>query len=119
MSRRDGALLWFGVLGAPSAWALQHVTGYALSEAACREAGRLANPDPWTIAVSAAAAAIAVLATVASVVVWRATRDAGNAPPAGRVHFMAVIGMTVAPLFLALVLMSGTGAVVLEGCVQS
>ena len=116
MSLRERALVWFGVLGAPSAWVIQHLTGYALSEAGCR--GDVAI-DPGTIAVSATAAAIAALATAASVVVWRATRGAGSAPPAGRVHFMAVIGMTVAPLFLALVLMSGIGAVVLEGCVQS
>ena len=116
MSLRERALVWFGVLGAPSAWAVQHLTGYALSEAGCQ---RDLHVDPWTIAVTAIAAAIAVLATAASVIVWRATRDAGDAPPAGRVHFMAVIGMTGAPLFLALVLMSGIGAVVLEGCVQS
>ena len=116
MSLRERSLVWFGVLGAPSAWVLQHLTGYALSEAGCR--GDVAI-DPGTIAVSATAAAIAALATAASVVVWRATRGAGSAPPAGRVHFMAVIGMTVAPLFLALVLMSGLGAVLIDGCVQS
>lgn len=116
MSLRERALLWFGVLGAPSAWVIQHLTGYALSEAGCH--GDVAI-DPGTIVISAAAAAIALLAALASVVVWRATRGAGSAPPTGRVHFMAVIGMTVAPLFLALVLMSGLGAVLIDGCVQS
>ena len=35
--------MWFGLLGAPLAWATQHITGYGLSEAACSPAGRRAG----------------------------------------------------------------------------
>jgi hypothetical protein len=34
-------------------------------------------------------------------------------------HFLAVIGMTSAPLFLAIIVMSTAGAIVFRGCVQS
>jgi hypothetical protein len=115
-------LVWFGVFGAPAAWTLQHVTGYALTEAGCQEAGRRWDlaVDGWTIAVTATAAAVAVLAWLAAIATWRATRDAGEEPPPpSRIHFLSVMGMTLTPLFLLIILMSGIGAVVLSECVQS
>jgi hypothetical protein len=115
------ALLWFGVIGAPFAWAAQHVTGYGLSEAACSVTGQRHGValDAWTIAVTAVAATLAVLAEAASIVVFRATRDVGDEPPGSRVHFLSVIGMTISPLFLAIILMSGLGSVFLANCQQS
>lgn len=115
------ALLWFGVLGAPAAWTAQHIAGFALTEARCQEVGRVWDipMDTWTIAVTAPAAVIAALAAAASVVTWRATRDAGHEPPPSRIHFMSVMGMTLAPLFLLIILMSGLGAIFLPECVQS
>ncbi|HXE45714.1 MAG TPA: hypothetical protein VN635_11000 [Conexibacter sp.] len=115
-------LLWFGVLGAPAAWALTHLAGVELSQASCMEAARGGgwnlHFDAWTIAVFATMAAIAVAAEVAAVLTFRATRDASSAPPRGRIHFLAIIGMTIGPLFLAMILMGGLGAVLLERCQQ-
>jgi hypothetical protein len=116
---RSSLLVWFGVLGAPAAWAIQHVAGFGVGQAACSRARLGVAVDPWTIGLTAGAAAIAVLAGLAAVVTWRATRDAGEEPPASRVHFLAVIGMTLTPLFLAIILMSGIGAVSLGACHQS
>ena len=64
---------------------------------------------------------IAAVGGLAALAAWRATRDADDddAPPAGRIHFLAVIGLTITPLFLAIIVMSGAGAIVLDGCVQS
>ncbi len=118
----EAGVLWLGVFGAPAAWAIQHVSGFALTEARCREAaggGWSLNMDAWTIAVSATAAAVAVAALAAAIVTFRATRGAESEPPAGRIHFLAVIGITIAPLFLAMILMSGLGAIFLPECVQS
>jgi hypothetical protein len=122
---RNEALAWAGALGPPFAWAGQHVAGYALGLADCPDN----TPGPgWnvpvhglTIAVGAVAAAAAALCGLAAVVAWRAVRDAddSDAPPAGRVHFLAVIGMTITPLFMAMILMSSAGAVAANGCVQS
>ena len=118
----EAGVLWLGVFGAPAAWTIQHVTGFALTEARCREAasgGWSLNMDAWTIVVSAAAAAVAVAALIAAVVTFRATRGAESEPPRGRIHFLAAIGITIAPLFLAMILMSGLGAIFLPECVQS
>jgi heme/copper-type cytochrome/quinol oxidase subunit 2 len=123
--RRSEAFAWLGALGAPFAWAGQHIAGYALGLADCPD--NTAGPgwnvpvDTLTIVVGAVAAAAAVLCGLAAVAAWRATRDAddSDAPPAGRVHFLSVIGMTITPLFLAIIVMSSAGAVVFSGCVQS
>jgi Mn2+/Fe2+ NRAMP family transporter len=117
------ALLWFGVFGAPFAWTLQHLTGFILSEATCDEAGRSWNvhSDTWTLAVTGVAALAACAAGVAAVLTFRAHRDTDEHgdPPAARYYFLAVIGMTITPLFLAMILMSGLGSALLDGCPQS
>lgn len=119
----EAVVLWLGVLGAPLAWSIQHVGGFALTEARCREAatrgGWSLDLDTWTIVVTATALAVAVAGLAAAIVTFRATRGADSEPPRGRVHFLAVIGITIAPLFLAMILMSGLGAILLPECVQS
>jgi hypothetical protein len=123
--RRSEALAWAGALGPPFAWAGQHIAGYALGLADCPDntggPGWSVPVDALTIVVGAVTAAVAALCGVAAVLAWRASRDAdeSDAPPAGRVHFLAVIGMTITPLFLAMIVMSSAGALVFNGCVQS
>ena len=122
---RSEALAWAGALGPPFAWAGQHIAGFALGLADCPDntvgPGWNVPVDALTIAVGVVATAAAVLCGLAAVAAWRASRDAddSDAPPAGRVHFLAVIGMTITPLFLAMIVMSSAGAVVFSGCVQS
>jgi hypothetical protein len=114
------AMLAFGVLGAPAAWTTQHVTGFALTQAECSAAYRCDVAfDGVTIAVMATAAAVALLAELSAIAVFRQTRDAGEEPPGSRIHFLAIVGMTIGPLFLAMILMSGLGAVFLAPCTQS
>ena len=111
--------LWLGVLGAPAAWTAQHVTGYALTEAACGRAGWDVHMDAWTVAVTAAAALVALASGTAAALTYRATRATESSePPAARIRFLAVIGMAIAPLFLAMILMSGLGSVLLVECRQ-
>ena len=123
--RRAGLYAWFGVLGPPFAWAAQHVAGISIGLADCpdntRGPGWSVPVDGLTIAIGAAAAAVAVLGGVASVAAFRATRDAeeDDAPPAGRIHFLAMIGMTITPLFLAIIVMSSAGGIAAIGCTQS
>jgi hypothetical protein len=116
------ALVWFGVLGAPVAWVLQHVAGYALSEADCNRVGRMWNVplDTLVAVITVLCAAIAVLGGLAALASFRATRAAGEGgpPPAGRVHFMAIAGMVVAVLMLAIILLDGIGVLAVEGCRQ-
>lgn len=116
------ALLWFGVLGAPLAWALQLAAGFGLTQATCGAAaaggGWDLHLDAWTIAVAAVAVTTSLAALAAAIATFRAVRGAGSDPPAGRILFLAVIGIAIAPLFAAMILMSGLGAVLLTPCVQ-
>ena len=120
-----GTLAWLGALGPPFVWAAQHVAGFALGLADCPDntAGPGWNVPVNTLAivVGGVAATLAVLCGLAAVAAWRATREAddSDAPPAGRTHFLSVIGMTITPLFLAMILLSSAGAIVAQGCVQS
>ncbi len=123
---RGSLLLWFGVFGAPAAWTAQFLIGYWLSEIGCSPGGDggLAV-DAWTVAITAAAAVLAVLAELAAIATFRRTRGARGVggteepPPKGRVHFLATVGIVIAPLFLFMILMSGLGTIFLPECRQS
>jgi ubiquinol-cytochrome c reductase cytochrome c subunit len=123
--RRAGLFAWLGVLGPPFAWALQHVAGYAVGLADCpdntRGPGWSVPVDALTIAIGGVTALVVAACGLAAVAAWRVTRDAdeSDAPPAGRIHFLAVIGMTITPLFLAMIVMSSAGAIVANGCAQA
>jgi hypothetical protein len=123
--KRAGLFAWLGVLGPPFAWALQHVVGFFFGLADCpdntRGPGWNVPVDALTIVLGAATALITALCGAAAVAAWRATRgvDESDAPPAGRIHFLAMIGMTITPLFLAIIAMSSAGAIAAHGCTQS
>jgi uncharacterized membrane protein YidH (DUF202 family) len=109
-------LAWFGWSGAPAAWAAMHVVGFGLTQAACN--GRSPRDVPingLALATMIAAAAVAVAGLASAFRAFRAT-DEAEGLPGERVHFMAVIGLTISPLFLAIILMDGIGAIVLENC---
>ena len=110
--------VWLGAFGAGAAWAVQLVVGFALTEATCGEAALASHLDTWTALVTGAAALVAIVSGLSAVLTFRATRDAGSEPPRGRIRFLAVIGMAITPLFLAMILMSGLGAVLLVQCRQ-
>jgi heme/copper-type cytochrome/quinol oxidase subunit 2 len=124
-------LAFFGVLGAPIAWTLQHVAGISLTLADCGTtlpgsggpAGAHAPValNALTLVVTAVAASVAVLAGLSAFLAWRATREAGAdaGPPEGRTHFLAVVGMTVTPLFLFIILMSGLTTIFMPNCHQA
>lgn len=117
---RQPLLVWVGVLGAPTAWTLQLWTGVGLTLAACGEAGRSWNVpvDGLVIGVTTVAAAIAALAGASAAYVLRSTRGEPDAPPAGRVRFLATIGVAVSFLFGCLIVMTGLGIVLHDRCHQ-
>ena len=118
-------LMWVGLLAAPVAWTAQHVTGVWLEIARCHDRTVGASPgipvDLVTVVVGATAAALALAGLVAAIAAWRATRDADDddAPPPGRIHFMGVVGITISPLFLAMIVMSAAGGTAIMECTQS
>jgi hypothetical protein len=116
--KRAGLLAWLGVILPPWAWAAQHAFGWGIGVAACPDnrigAGSSVPVNGITIVLAAAAVALILTGGVSALLAWRATRenDDSDAPPAGRIHFLAVIGLTITPLFLAITLMSTAGAIV-------
>lgn len=123
MSHRTGSngLLWFGVLGGALAWAAQFVAGLAIGLARCDspDARWQLSVHTWAIIFAAGGALIAILAQLVAINAFQATRDAGSEPPAGRVRFLATVGMTVNPLALAIIVMSAVGLSLLPLCQQS
>jgi hypothetical protein len=116
-------VLWYAVLGAPSAWALQFWIGYWVSQARCDRPGQAVPADltAWTIVVAIAALAVAFGALATSIALFRRTSGAETKgpPPDGRIKFLAVVGMAVAPLFIAIIAMTSSGVLVLMPCTQS
>lgn len=114
-------VLWFAVLGAPLAYAVQMGLGYWLAEAECSPTGEMwgISLSIWGLVVGAVAAAIAVAAGLTALRLFRRTGDYKGAPPPGRTAFLAVVGMTVSSLFLVLILMSAAGILTYHVCNQS
>jgi hypothetical protein len=114
--------LWYSVLGAPGAWGLQFAVSYWVTEARCSVAGERwgISVDAWVIALTVAAVVIAVGAGLVALALFRGTEDDEfeDAPPGGRTRFFAAIGLAVTPIFLAIIVLNGIGAVV-QGCGQS
>jgi heme/copper-type cytochrome/quinol oxidase subunit 2 len=116
-------VLWYAVLGAPSAWALQFWIGYWVAQSRCDRPGYATSADltTWTIVVGAAALAVAFGALATSIALFRRTAGAATEgpPPDGRIKFLAIVGMAVAPLFIAIIAMTSTGVLVLMPCTQA
>lgn len=117
-------LQWAGILAAPAGWLITFMVGLWLTFAQCNPPTRQRLPvDGWTIAGTAVGAILAVAGLLSAMAAWRAvTAGEGGAaeapPPRSRIHFMAIVGMTISPLLLAVILLSGIGAI-FQTCHQS
>jgi hypothetical protein len=113
-------LQWFCLLGAALVWAAQLVVGFGVTVAACSPGGGGWSIDrrTWEIALTAAAAVLVLCAEVAAVAVYRDTRNLTytSPPPPGRHHFFASAAVVGNLIFLAIVLLSGIGALALDSC---
>jgi hypothetical protein len=124
-------LVWFGVLGGAAAWVIQFVANLAISFAQCNAPGRRNLPvRGWQVGLSAAGVTIGLLSMGVAIWLYLYTyqfkhvpqaerRGSGSAPPTGRINFLAVVGVTVNFLALAIMVMTGIGAPLLEVCRQS
>ena len=124
MSRtRLEALQWFGLLGGPLAFMLEHVTGVFSAFADCNPAGSRWDYPQHMVQLGAMSLAglVIVLAEGAAFLAYRETRqlDYEADPPPGRIRFLATAALAVGPLFLTLVLFSGLGAAVYPSCHQA
>ena len=128
--RASSLVVWFAVGGGAVAWATQFVIGLAFGFAECNQAGRAIPVHPWQAGVSAAAAIIALASIAAGLWLFLNTyrvgdvfaeerRGDGAPPPIGRIHFLALVGLTVNLLALAIIVMDGIGAPLLPLCEQA
>jgi hypothetical protein len=110
-------LLWVGVLGAPLAWTLQLVAGYAAEEADCsRGTSSFDASHGVTVWLSVGAGLVALASLASAALVWRWTQRR-PADVRGRVEFMAVAGLLVGALFLALIVLTAVGITHFDPCV--
>jgi hypothetical protein len=120
---RQEFMQWFGLLGAPLAWAVQLVVGYGVSEARCDVGGARwgVSVDTWQISLMIAAGAVVVLAEICAVTLYAATRDVAfdGQAPLGRRHFFVFASSLGNLLFLVAILISGIAAVEHVVCRQS
>jgi hypothetical protein len=118
---RLNLLQWFGLGGAPLAWAVMQLLGWGVSELHCSQ-GRLGvDARVWQIAAPAAAFAIWALATAAALAVFRATKVEGGdpEPPFGRAHMLATAALAVNAVFFCMILLAGISTSVASGCRHS
>jgi len=111
---------WFGLFAAPCAWAAQLVLGAGLTVARCGEGGAswaIAN-HAWQVALTVAAASVAVAAEIAALAVYRELKsvDHDAAGPPGRERFFAVGGLAGNVLFFVAIVLSGIGVAAQPDC---
>src|SRR4051794_39064858 len=98
------ATLWLGVLLPPAAWLTQFQINYALARWLCNV--------PWLAIFYHSASALTLLvALLGGWLAWSDWNRLRAAPPAeheggvrGRSHFLALLGMSMTPLFALLIL---------------
>lgn len=106
--------LWFGLFGAPVAWALHIGISYPLVPFVC------ATGREWVLhAITVVTALIALAAGVLAWRSWRRLRETAQPsddPPAGRRTFMAFYGMFISGLFFLVTVAEGLPVFFLHPC---
>lgn len=110
---RGTALLWFGILAGPVAWAIRLQVSYVLVPYACAAESQLS--------IHIVTAVTALLAASGAFVAWRAHRALGEGSTAasgaaGRSRFMALAGIVIGIWFIAQILVEGVPAFIVSAC---
>lgn len=130
--RRDivsSGVLWFGIFGAPAAWALQTIVNYGLVSHFCFP-GTMPRGTPTFDALRGTGIAVSIVVIVVALVAlatafrsWRATRHGHDAEHhellevgEGRARFMAFAGILLSAVFLFAVLMNAVPLVTNAMC---
>jgi hypothetical protein len=117
------ALQWIGLFAAPLAWTVQLVFGYGFAVGACDTISSRTSVSltTWEIAITVAAATVALGGQLAALLAWRATqgRSDVDAPSAGRIRFFAGAALLANTIFLIMILLGGITAVHLAPCRQA
>lgn len=128
---QSNLVVWFGVLGGSVAWAMQFVASLFLTFYDCgSEARATVALHPIQVGLGIAAILVGLASTGVALWLFRMTRPEkemslkvirgfGGEPPLARVHFLAIVGLTVNFLSLAIVVMTTIGGPELINCRQS
>ncbi|HKO16137.1 MAG TPA: hypothetical protein VJU87_07855 [Gemmatimonadaceae bacterium] len=121
--------LWFGLFGAPAAWALELIVNYALASHFCFPSDTPLATPTWrgtrltTGIVSVVLVLVCVAALWTAVSAWRSTRAGHTAEHhhvgetgEGRVRFMAFAGILLSSVFLYGALMNAVPVMVMPLC---
>jgi hypothetical protein len=121
--RRLELLQWFGLLAAPLAWTVQLVVGFGIADASCSPAGSRWGiaVETWQIALTAAAATVAICAELSALTLYRELRGVDDdAPgPRGRLHFFSVASLIGNVLFIGLIALTAVGVLTHLECRQA
>jgi hypothetical protein len=130
--------LWFGLFGAPAAWAIQLITDYALLAHFCYPRDTpLASPTfsgvrLVALLVSAGLLVVGVAALLVALRSWRRTRRETSGTASGeqqqqreaadigegRTRFMALAGILVSGIFVYGILMAALPLLSMSACTQ-
>lgn len=97
------ALLWYGLLAPPIAWATQLLAGYSLASQACQ--GKFGQIEAIEHTLTAGCIVVTLAAGACAIFEWRRTEGAGGLAHE-RAHFMARAGVVSCLLFLTLIVFS-------------
>ena len=128
--RPSNALLWFGVGGGASAFVVQFVAGLAISYAECDRPGGGLSLRTWHVALAGAGLLVALASLAMAGLIFVRTfrigdvfaeerRGDGHAPPLGRIHFLALVALTINLLIIPLIIMDGVGGGIHSFCQQT
>lgn len=125
-------LLWFGVLGGGLAWGAEFIAGVFLTWAQCYRPDRQTQVpvESWQTGLAAGGTVIGLVALGVCLWIYLGThnigdvageerRGEGHAPPLGRVHFLAVVGLTVNVIVIVIMVLTAVAAPNLALCQQS
>jgi hypothetical protein len=117
-------MLWFGLFGAPAAWAIQLISSYALFAHFCYPKGTPLSAPAFggtrvvAIVVSLALVLVAALALFVSIRSARSTATGEESAGAGegRIRFMARAGVLVSGIFVYGTLMAAIPLISMRPC---
>jgi hypothetical protein len=122
-------VLWFGIFGAPAAWALQTIVDYSLVSHYCFPGQTPVRSPSFSgvrgtaFVVSSVVIVVALVAMITAFRSWGATRHGHSAEHhellevgEGRTRFMAFAGVLLSAVFLFAVLMNALPLITNSAC---
>ncbi len=120
-SRISPGWLWFGVVAAPIAWAVQGLFGWYFGGADCVN-GSMAGGGSLQVAETLISIGAAIVAIVGIVHGWRDWGRSGEptrleaANGRTRTQYVAAAGALVSSIFLIAIIWAGIGGVIVNAC---